>query len=142
MGRAAPLRDVPPWLERKGDEAPEYLHLERAGLRSWHDEESAASLRVFGLLVDGEPAGVSVVQSMWDDTWMSLVLKTDAGIPGATAYLRRHVARAALRELGPSGVLNVQQDDGSLALRRAKLSYGPLRLEPKFSVRVREERTC
>jgi hypothetical protein len=113
---------------------PAAITHERLGIFAWPRGARAADVRVFALTVDGQPAGVSVVEPMWNRTWMGMVFKTDPDLPGTTPYLRRAVARAGLTELGPDGLLNLQQDDGLLPLRAAKQSYAPLRLEPKFTI--------
>lgn len=125
------------WCRAKypdGAARPPAVRAEHRGVRAWPRDDRAADVRVFCLEVDGRAAGVSVVEPMRNATWMGLVMKTDPGLPGATAYLRRHVARAGLAELGPAGVLNVQQDEGLPGLRHAKQSYRPLRLERKFRI--------
>jgi len=125
------------WLAAKyggGVAVPAAVRRERAGVDGWPRDGWAANVRVFCLEVEGEPVGVSVVEPMWDRTWMGVVMKTDPEMAGATAFLRRHVARAGLRELGDGGLLNIQQDEGLPGLRKAKESYRPVRLEPKYSL--------
>ncbi len=125
------------WIDRKfsspaGISAA--VRREWRGILRWADEPSAAELRLFGVLLDGEPVAASVVTSMWNGTWMGLVMKTDPTIAGLTPYLRQQVARAGVRELGAGTEFNVQQDDGLPGLRKAKTSYRPVRLVPKYSV--------
>ena len=130
------------WLGSKyGDAnlAPSAVRRERVGVDGWPRDERANDIRVFCLEVGGEPVGVSVIEPMWQETWMGLFMKTDPGMPGATAYLRRHVARAGLAEMGDGGLLNIQQDEGLPGLRKAKESYRPIRLEAKFSLDFADE---
>lgn len=124
------------WLSQKYAclaEAPETVRWERNGVHGWPSGEAAARVMVFCLEVDDRPAGVSVVEPMWNDTWMGIVMKTDPRIQGATTFLRQSVARAGLERMGAKAILNIQQDEGSPGLRRAKLSYRPTRLEPKYA---------
>ncbi len=104
------------------------------GMLTWGQDPSDCDLRMFGVLLDGQPVGASVVAPMWSGTWMGVVMKTDPTLPGLTAYLRQRVCQIGVRELGPGAELNIQQDDGLAGLRQAKLSYRPLRIVPKYSI--------
>jgi hypothetical protein len=128
------------WLRAKHHaHDPSPFTIERAGVSRWpRTGAAAASARVFALFDGQTPLGASVVEPMWAATWMGVVLKTDPGAQGATAYLRQQVARRLRTSAAGLGwdacTLNIQQDTGAPGLRRAKLSYGPVRLEPKFAV--------
>ena len=122
------------WLAAKyvsDGSAPEAVIVERQGVAAWPCDTSASQVRVFCLEVAGEPVGVSVVEPMWDATWMGLVLKCDPRLAGATPLLRQHVARAiGVAARGSRGLLDVQQDEGIADFRDAKRSSGRLGLEP------------
>ena len=114
---------------------PAEVRREWRGVLELPADARAASLRLFALTVAGEPVAASVMEPMWNSTWVGTVFKSDrAAFLSATAFLRRHVARVARQELGPDGLISLQQDDGEIGLRRSKLAYGPHHLEPKFAL--------
>ncbi|MDQ8043144.1 MAG: GNAT family N-acetyltransferase [Solirubrobacteraceae bacterium] len=124
------------WTGAKFDGAPSpAIVQEHDGMLRWPRGPEADALTVFCMSIDDQPIGVSVVESAWNRTWLGLLFKTDRGVEGSTAYLRRHVARRALDVLGPAGRLSIGQDDGVPGLRTGKRAYGPLPFEPKFALR-------
>lgn len=130
------------WTRAKsGSQDSRACEVERAGIASWpRSGDFASRCLVYALLDNDEPIGISVVEPMWAGTWMGVVFKTDPAAQGATAFLRRHVARALMHSTPPGGGSprwNIQQDTGATGLRAAKASYCPLRLEAKYTLRAR-----
>jgi hypothetical protein len=120
--------------ERRGKVLADDATLELGRLAQWPVGVDASQVRIFSLRLDGEPAAAAAVRQMRDRTLMGVSFKASPDEPGAAEFLRRAVAQRAVAEFGPSAVWNIQQDAGLPQLRRAKLSYSPVRIEPKFAV--------
>lgn len=109
----------------RDEPTPDDVLGERAGLFSLPADRSTDHLRVYVLTTDDAPAAFSLTEPAWNGMWLGVVFKYDRRVRGATAYLRREVARRARGELG-NGTLNLAQDAGQLQLRASKLGWQPV----------------
>jgi uncharacterized protein len=93
-------------------------------------------LRFMGRLLrghHGRATGLALGERLDDETFVVHFEIADRTYPGAYQALCQLYARAVPSRFG---IINREQDMGAPGLRRAKLSYHPLRLEPAYSLRA------
>lgn len=118
------------WMKAKGKargEADEIACTEALQL--------ASRLNLDGFLyqVDGEPAGFVLAQRIRPGVWVMRFAKGLDRFKGIYQYMFQHFCQT----MDDVQWLNFEQDMGIANLRRAKLSYEPSALVPKFRVRLR-----
>ncbi len=103
----------------------------RCALRSF------AALRLQGVLVraGGVPAAFSVFDRLAPDTAVVLFERARRDLKGMYQVVNREAARALAAQ--GYAFVNREEDLGDPGLRKAKLSYHPVRLEPKHTLTLR-----
>lgn len=118
--------------EREGDDAsPDFSASRRAVERALTDHPK---LGMFGavVLVDGRVGAFTMASRLNRDTAVVQIEFADQAFPGLAQWINREFVR---RELGGFTFVNREQDLGLPGLRKAKMSYAPVRLEKKFDIR-------
>ncbi len=92
-------------------------------------------LRLFGgvLVVDGKIQAFTILQRMNADTAVTHIEKANTEFKGIYQAINNY---AANNELKPFSFVNREEDLGHAGLRKAKLSYNPVRLEEKYHVEL------
>lgn len=127
------------WLRSRlqgldGAAAADFLaaaELERQGIERALEHYHALVLEGLALVVDGRIEGFTFGERIGPAMASVLAEKTNLAVAGAAQYLFREFAR----HFADCTYLNAGDDMGLENLRRTKLSYRPVRLGEKFTVR-------
>jgi len=92
-------------------------------------------LRLFGgvLVIDGKIQAFTILQRMNADTAVTHIEKANTEFKGIYQAINNY---AAMNELKPYAFVNREEDLGHAGLRKAKLSYNPIRLEEKYHIEL------
>ncbi len=122
------------WFEEKRNGDP-YLKAEKVAI-----VQALASFELLGLKggvvkVDGRVEAFSMGMRLTDDTAVVQIEIANPGLVGLAQWINREFVR---REWSAFKFINREQDMGVEGLRRAKLSYQPVRLLKKFNIYGKE----
>ena len=117
------------WIERNLDKNPEALAGERTALSRAFRNYEALHLHGGLLRVDGEVVAFTIGERMSDTMFCTHFEKAYADVRGAYPMINREFAA---RELSEYTYINREEDAGDEGLRKAKLSYRPVKLLKKY----------
>lgn len=92
---------------------------------------TALGLRGGVIEVDGRLAAITLGEPLNADTWVVHIEKAMGGLPGLYQAINREFLRDAAADFP---FVNREQDLGIPGLRKAKLSYNPVRLIKKYTI--------
>lgn len=122
------------WHESRNSVHNPVLLAESRAVREALGHFEALQLSGGVILIQGKVEAFTLGSELSSDTAVVHVEKADPDIPGLyTAINQRFASQAWTR----ASFFNREQDLGEEGLRKAKLSYNPLRLVEKFMVRLR-----
>ncbi len=121
------------WQEDKVGELTEEERAIERGFAAWH----ALDLEGILLYADAEPAAFAIGSRVTEDTFCVHFEKAAPALEGAYPLINREFVRAMLAKYPEITTVNREEDMGLPNLRAAKLSWRPVALLKKFSVRVR-----
>ena len=92
-------------------------------------------LKLFGgaIIVDGKIQAFTILQKMNADTAVTHIEKANTEFKGIYQAINNY---AAIKELKAYAFVNREEDLGHAGLRKAKLSYNPVRLEEKYHIEL------
>lgn len=117
------------WVEQNREKNPEELDREQIAIRRAFDHFFDLQLQGGLLRADGEVVAYTFGEAMHDRIFCTHVEKAFADIRGAYPAVNREFAAQMLSAFP---LINREEDTGSEGLRRAKLSYYPAVLLPKY----------
>jgi hypothetical protein len=128
------VRLLQSWFDEKQNGDP-YLKAEKVAI-----VQALASFELLGLKggvvkVDGRVEAFSIGMRLTDDTAVIQIEIANPGLVGLAQWINREFVR---REWPSFTFINREQDMGVEGLRKAKLSYQPVRLLKKFNLYNRE----
>lgn len=126
------------WCRTRKRESEEYPNIECEGKVV---NEALSNLEYLGLTggvikVDGKIKAFSLGERLTPDTAVIHIEKADPALRGMAQLINREFARNAW---GSFTYINREQDMGHPGLRKAKLSYHPVRLEKKYSLGLKDK---
>jgi len=122
------------WCEVK--ECEKYLGLktERCAVLSMLNNFEALSLKGGAIKINNKIAALTLGEQYLPDTMVIHVEKANPDIPGLYQIINQEFL---MHEAGDCTYVNREQDLGIEGLRRAKMSYHPIKFNRKFTVRKR-----
>jgi uncharacterized protein len=124
------------WCLEKNCDADLGLDAERAAIRQMFDHFREFGLTGGAIQVGGKIEAVAVGEPLNPETLVMHILKANPKFPGLTQTMLNDFLR---REGAPFKYVNLEQDLGVEGLRRSKLSWHPVRLIDKFTLRKSSE---
>lgn len=123
------------WKEMKLYDVPESILDEDAAARELLENFGALGLCGCAIFVGGEVAAFSVGERLNRDTLVIHLEKADTSFAGSYQTMSRLSAQTAV-EMGYT-YINKEEDLGLANLRKAKLSYHPVKMVHKYEIRVK-----
>jgi len=119
------------WCTIKDCDSQEGLRNERLAIGEMIENFAQFSLVAGAIKTGNDISAVAIAQKLNPDTLVMHVLKADPNIPGLYQAMNNEFLA---REGAPFTYVNLEQDLGAEGLRKAKLSYHPLKLVMKYTV--------
>ena len=134
FARCSDLNDV--WRKEKKRESELFPNIER---EADVVKEALANFKGLGLtggalLVNGKIKAFSIGERLTNDTAVIHIEKADPSIRGLSQLINREFVR---NEWSNFTYINREQDLGHPGLRKAKMSYHPIKLEKKFNIMLK-----
>lgn len=123
------------WCEVKECEKYSGLKTERCAVLAMLNNFEALSLKGGAIRVNNKIAALTLGEQYLPDTMVIHVEKANPDIPGLYQMINREFL---INEAGDCTYVNREQDLGIEGLRKAKMSYHPVKFNRKFNVRERE----
>lgn len=119
------------WCITKGCEDAQGLARERDAVRTMCRHYTVFGLRGGAIRVDGRICAICIGQRLTADTLVMHVLKAFPDMPGLYQVMHNEFLA---REARGYAFVNMEQDLGLEGLRKAKLSYHPVKMVNKFTL--------
>jgi hypothetical protein len=124
------------WCDIKGCDRVEGLKSERLAMEEMAQNFSNFNLFGGGIRIEGKLTAAVIAEELNPSTIVTYILKADPNITGLyQAMLNEFLSR----EAKGYEFVDLEEDLGLPGLRKAKLSYHPCRLIPKFTIDKKRE---
>jgi uncharacterized protein len=121
------------WCVEKSCDTVESLDDERSAFKEMLADFSGFHLRAGAIRIEGRMRALVLAQKLNPETMVIHMLKAYAGITGLYQTVYNEFLA---REAGDFKYINMEQDLGVAGLRKSKLSYQPVRMVRKYSLRL------
>jgi hypothetical protein len=121
------------WCTIKDCESVEGLKNERRAINEMIHHCEVFDLIAGAIRVEGKIVAVAIAQRLNQDTLVMHVLKADPNMPGLYQTINNEFLK---RRAGNYTYVNFEQDLGIEGLRKSKQSYYPLRMIPKYTLKL------
>lgn len=120
------------WCEVRECEKHPGLRKEQCAILAMLKNFRALDIKGGAIRIEGKIAAITLGEKLLPDTFVIHVEKANPDIPGLYQTINQEFL---IHEKGDCRFVNRQQDLGIAGLRRAKMSYNPVRFVKKFKVR-------
>lgn len=124
------------WIDNKdnNDEHDEGIDDELVGIKKTFNDYKILKdkLKVAGVYIDGELVAFTIGEYLNDNMALIHIEKADANIRGLYQYINQQFVANEFKDVE---FVNREEDLGIPGLRKAKLSYHPIRFVEKYTVR-------
>jgi len=124
------------WCSEKKKESEEFPNIECEGMvvREAFDNFEFLELTGGVIKIDGKITAFSIGQMLNSDTAVIHIEKADPLVRGMSQLINREFVRNAWSD---ATYINREQDMGHVGLRKAKMSYHPVRMEKKYNIMLK-----
>lgn len=117
------------WYEENKKGQEDMLYYELQGIEDIINNIEELSLEGIAVYVDDEIAAFSIGERLNDKLAVIHIEKADRNINGAYSFINKEFVDRCFNDVE---IINREQDLGIVGLRKAKMSYYPIKLEKKF----------